>query len=843
MFPPEPAGPSSEREVYQAFRMLNDDWMVFHGVKWIGTSGRDRDGEADFIVVHPHRGVLVAEVKGGRQVGTDQGHWYSVNRATKKRVPIKDPFEQAQNARYRLARELGIKASLFRHAVVLPGVSSPTGDLPLHVGPDVLLTADDLRDAATVRAAIERCAPPLSPRIVINESLIVGRLAPSTELALRLDHWIRRSTEGLTQETTRVLQYTEAQFAALESLRRSRRALVIGRAGTGKTMLAIARSQAMHREGIAPLLLCHHGHLAQFLLQQLTGTTSRQDDRVITLRQLAHRLYRDVGRQPTTGVDAEEFRWVVKRWTETHQDRYAALVVDEAQEFPEGVIGALTPLLVDPHDSPMYVFGDPFQSDRTWRDPIAAPVYALPTNCRNTMAIATVVARLHGASEVLDGVDGPDPRFATAHDKATSLAVLSEMLQQLRREGTDPESNATIVTCGTSASQVANDVRRHLKRDGWKTRTKYNPGARLAGVQVCTLDEFRGMEDDIVVVIVSDQDVDDTRLRAELYSAVSRARAVLAVIAPFRIAEMLGAFGSASPADNSDSTLHVGEAAPASSANTNDVIARIGLSVASRRFAGTISRVDRDKVLVTGHNYSTTVPMGEKVTVGDIEARLCPAGVGPLDADALQRLRSMRERLISQWGEAEEHLTDSLLTNVARLQEWDLESLAGVPGMTRATYSSLGINLLMCNRPRFWQNFTDDGEEYETRPLLPDGVGDARHPLNRFMVAHAATGVLRLSDDWLRLVDLDPRQQAPLARPDRWHIRTFKAVRYYPEVYHVEGWDEGPVGLGATLSMDAARSVVDILNGPRVAAKEMLNVPGAGELFSELARGRREEGM
>jgi len=57
---------SAEWRLYDAFaRELNDDWLVFHHVKWIGKDdpGRPRDGEADFVVAHPHLGVLVIKVK------------------------------------------------------------------------------------------------------------------------------------------------------------------------------------------------------------------------------------------------------------------------------------------------------------------------------------------------------------------------------------------------------------------------------------------------------------------------------------------------------------------------------------------------------------------------------------------------------------------------------------------------------------------------------------------------------------------------------------------------------------------------------------------------------------
>ena len=59
----------AERWLYEAFtRELGDDEVVFHHVKWIGNDyrGQHCDGETDFVVAHPHLGVLVVEAKEGR---------------------------------------------------------------------------------------------------------------------------------------------------------------------------------------------------------------------------------------------------------------------------------------------------------------------------------------------------------------------------------------------------------------------------------------------------------------------------------------------------------------------------------------------------------------------------------------------------------------------------------------------------------------------------------------------------------------------------------------------------------------------------------------------------------
>jgi len=68
--------PASEISVFRSLTRLNDHWRVFHSVVWQSARrGRQADGEADFVLLHPRYGLLVLEVKGGR-VDIVDGSWY-----------------------------------------------------------------------------------------------------------------------------------------------------------------------------------------------------------------------------------------------------------------------------------------------------------------------------------------------------------------------------------------------------------------------------------------------------------------------------------------------------------------------------------------------------------------------------------------------------------------------------------------------------------------------------------------------------------------------------------------------------------------------------------------------
>ena len=70
----------AELRVFLAFRDLPEKYWVFYSVHWQDRLDNFRayEGEADFIIAHPDKGVIVLEVKGGRiRYDADSGNWYS----------------------------------------------------------------------------------------------------------------------------------------------------------------------------------------------------------------------------------------------------------------------------------------------------------------------------------------------------------------------------------------------------------------------------------------------------------------------------------------------------------------------------------------------------------------------------------------------------------------------------------------------------------------------------------------------------------------------------------------------------------------------------------------------
>ena len=103
----------AEGKVFDALeKRLGDGWEVFHSVGWVSRDkekGSD-DGEIDFVIAHPERGVLCLEVKGGG-IECKHGEWFGIHDLLET-FPVRvisgiEGIEKPDERIYRLALERG----------------------------------------------------------------------------------------------------------------------------------------------------------------------------------------------------------------------------------------------------------------------------------------------------------------------------------------------------------------------------------------------------------------------------------------------------------------------------------------------------------------------------------------------------------------------------------------------------------------------------------------------------------------------------------------------------------------------------------------------------------------
>jgi len=278
MLPPRfPGGaqgePWSERQTYNAFQQLDDRWTVLYSVAWQSKRhGKEGDGEADFVLIHPDYGILVVEVKGGSRIDLVEGEWFSERRG--QMVSIKNPFDQATDSKHYLGRWLSERIAGFQgaahigHFVVFPA-HTQEGDLGPG-GPRAIIC--DRTDLGRPVASLERIGNHWANRRLTSDQInqVVKELRPTVS--------IRRFLRDGVEEVTRELEaLTDEQIRALRILRLQRRVTIRGAAGTGKTVLATARARELDRQGYRTLLLCYNKLLSDRLREDLADTNVTVD--------------------------------------------------------------------------------------------------------------------------------------------------------------------------------------------------------------------------------------------------------------------------------------------------------------------------------------------------------------------------------------------------------------------------------------------------------------------------------------------------------------------------------------------------------------------------------------
>lgn len=531
---------------------LDDAYTVFHRVAWLDRPerGSPQDGEADFLIAHPGRGLLVLEVKGGLvSVDGTSGRWVSVDRHG-ERHEIRDPFDQANSSKHVLKRKIQStkhwsgRAVPIGHAVALPDcmknaaqVAEFSRDITLDAG-DLTRLGEAIERLFTAFWKLEPDAHWRDHGVALLERLFVHRDFARIPIGT-----------AMKLEEPELLRLTQEQARLLDTLRHQRRAAIAGCAGSGKTMLAIEKARRLASEGFRVLVTCFNRALADFIRAQLPLPPPRR------------------GTAPAKGqldlfggarVDVESFHALAGSWarrahlelpaaddeagrralydaalpeallraTATLPERYDAIVVDEGQDFHEDWWVALQSLLDDPDHGILYVFFDDNQSLYTPGAalPISSPPYPLTRNCRTTRRIHEWVSAWYkGAAETeTAGPEGRPPVIHRYRDERELRDLVRRTLHQLLVEEKVAERDVVVLTPhGRATSALWADPQFGNVRltEAWPPA----PGH----VQCTTVHAFKGLERPVVVLA----EVATESSRHELlYVGGSRAKAHLVVI-------------------------------------------------------------------------------------------------------------------------------------------------------------------------------------------------------------------------------------------------------------------------------------------------------------------------
>ena len=535
-----------ERKVAQALiTQLQSRVEIFHSFHWMGDgrSGTVVEGECDFVVLDPENGLLFVEVKGGSlEFDPDAVAWHRTTPSGEKRLLGKDPFEQVRRSMHEIVDRVLTQMPASRRplpftygfAVAFPDCRY-SGSLPASIVPDQLL---DAAKCSTMSDSVQRVFDRFRASrhgTLTSQDVQAVHDALFPRYAIVPVVWRK-----LEDQEARLHRLTTEQQRLLDFLGDHPLAAIKGVAGSGKTILALAKAQESARKGLRTLFLCYNRPLKDWVLQVLPEGS--RDGLVVDTY---HGLVAELCWKSKVPFRAEEGVGAVDFWRDLAPEKlieacsllgdefkFDAVIVDEGQDFHDLWWTSLEDVFRNPsRKACYYVFFDPNQNLYVQSPSIPGelgPPFNLPINCRNTVRIAEHCAGLiKQVHKVKEGAPtGDSPEFLTAPSVRDAFQLAGKRVRDWCMPGSG----------GLKTSQVAVLVPSGSDKD-WSAIFKTIPATSdfdkwraNKGVLIAPWRRFKGLEADAIVIVEVNAESEDDQERANRYVARSRAKHLLTVV-------------------------------------------------------------------------------------------------------------------------------------------------------------------------------------------------------------------------------------------------------------------------------------------------------------------------
>ncbi|WP_193084405.1 nuclease-related domain-containing DEAD/DEAH box helicase [Brevibacterium aurantiacum] len=518
---PDFNGSTAEAAVWNALcEQLPEDATMVHGQR---LSGDDKDVEIDILVLWPGFGIAVIEVKGGR-VSVEDGRWITQDaQGHRNRLKV-SPLEQAMVAKHTLVDYLHSRVS------TLPGPISHLAVLPYTQLPQGWDQPDALRGQLIDSTQLDSIAGAISTQLRYDFTPERDNISIPHEFVLKNLRRTNQAVENVSLRATEISdradELSREQAKLISILRHQNRAEISGGAGTGKTYLALLKSQALTREGKRVALMCYSRGLGRFL--QLFTAQWPEEDRPAYVG-LFHDLPISWGAAPGSDDDSEYWEHHLPRQLKDLADErprknlFDAIVIDEGQDFSLLWWEAVQSCLRNQVDGTLYVFTDERQRifGREGASPITMNPIQLDENLRNSEQIVAGFADL--------ALDPPIPRNGPGEeidwvetDLESALAEADGQVESLMDAGWNPDDIALLTTGSRHPEQ-----RSIVETEG--TSAYWDQFFATEDVFYGHVLGFKGLERPVVVLCLNGFR-DPDRAVDMLYVGMSRATTKLVVV-------------------------------------------------------------------------------------------------------------------------------------------------------------------------------------------------------------------------------------------------------------------------------------------------------------------------
>ena len=538
--------PPGERKAFDWLRRNSpNDWVVLHSLD-LAPWNKGRKTEIDFLVLLPHFGILVIEVKSHERITYEEDGW-RLNGISDPR----GPFKQVDDALATLARR--IKEQLpncsripLCRAVMFPCAVFRAQDNASYRAYEVfdLIRCEEAMTHGTFAQELEQVVVE-----GIGANRILSQLPPAgieSELLASLLSFLRpvqTITETAKQERiARRAQLehvlVEQQKPVLNAADSNPRVIVKGGAGTGKTHIGLEIARRSVEEGYRTGLFCFN----RFVGEWMDSSLRPRGPGLVAgpfLQRLA--VMFDIGVAEALDADrlAAHIAEAMAHFPTAEQVLFDRVIIDEAQDIlchlglrkcldlilKNGLAGGNWVLL---GDFDHQVLDSPAARKRMEavlndNDALGHPTrWRLTENCRNFKRIAQTAAEMAGIREQLyEGYrrgngDMTSDRVHIYGSNTEQLQILRAEIEYWRSRNVQ-DKDIVILSAKASVDGVANRLDASIPR-----RQIGDPGYSLA----CgTVGDFKGLESEVVILTDIDIGVGGSpeHRRDLFYTGITRA--------------------------------------------------------------------------------------------------------------------------------------------------------------------------------------------------------------------------------------------------------------------------------------------------------------------------------
>ncbi len=548
-----------EKRLFKSFSndKLMNNWIIFHSLK-ISKHAHQRTGELDFLFIIPNVGMLCLEVKSHHTISFDEDYWYYGKKEEKGKSPFDQVEGNMQSIRaYIKNRNPQLRGLLLHTAVfftdwTLKEKSIEWDNVPTLNKKDYL----ECYDTSFAKKILDILQKGHKESQKIYDWYSIDKCKPSREQTSDLTHIIKPKFypplecfdyNHLVENENQIKRYTNEQCDALDRLKRNKKILITGYAGTGKTYLALKAIKDSTAQKKKTLFLCFNRNLSAWLEKVIDLDASKGLIKREYLEQATFHKFLGSHIPEVEGNKKVKIRELITEFIDAYANnrttkitKYDYVVIDEVQDFLnfKGVFGVLNLFIKDGFSDGNWLFLGDVQKQVLYGDINALDeqkikiiedlsdsditFYELTKNCRNQKRLAETIEWISNlkppyTSYLIDDLGEDHFSLKTYEDKKDQNRQVMRLLDTLKRR----HNKENIILL----SPIKNSCGKALSKKYQKKYYEYGEELKYQsqGIAYSTIHSFKGLERAIVILTDFDT-VNSDRDRALIYVGLSRAK-------------------------------------------------------------------------------------------------------------------------------------------------------------------------------------------------------------------------------------------------------------------------------------------------------------------------------